>query len=132
MKRRCCSPKAKSYKLYGGRGIKVCDQWMNSFESFLKDVGPCPDKKMSIERIRNNEDYKPGNCKWASLIEQANNKRNNVNITFRNTTLTLFQWARRVALPPKRLWARINYGWTIERALTEPVRNRHSKKTQRE
>lgn len=72
MKARCSNPKSQYYYCYGGRGIKVCDKWVNSFEEFLKDMGECP-KNYSIERLDISKNYEPSNCKWIPLVDQAHN-----------------------------------------------------------
>jgi hypothetical protein len=75
MKYRCNNPNNKRYADYGGRGIKVCDRWMDSFENFLSDMGTKPSKAHSLDRINNNGDYTPFNCRWATAVEQNRNKR---------------------------------------------------------
>lgn len=118
IKSRCYNKRMGNYYLYGGRGIAVCKRWLHSFENFLSDMGIRP-AEMTIERIDRNGNYEPSNCKWADRFEQANNKRNNVPITFNEVTMNIFQWSRKLKIPPKRLSARLISGWTVQRAFTE-------------
>jgi hypothetical protein len=122
MKQRCNNPNNASYKNYGGRGIKVCDRWLKSFENFYADVGDCP-PGMSLERTDNNGDYTPDNHRWATWEEQGNNRRDNVWISFNGDAKTMAQWARYLGMRLQTLRWRLN-NWSVESAFTTPVRRR--------
>lgn len=127
MRRRCYSPNQTGYELYGGRGIKVCARWRASFQHFLDDMGPRPSPRHSIDRIDVNGDYEPGNCRWATIIEQANNTRpRNGGVTWQGRTQSVAAWARELELPFEMLWNRLHtLRWPIERALSAPADARH-------
>ena len=84
VKTRCYNQKSKDYKDYGGRGIKMCDSWLNSYESFLRDMGRRPKGRYSLDRINVNGNYEPSNCRWATDKEQANNKRKYKSLFYEN------------------------------------------------
>ncbi len=124
MIKRCTNPNDKAYHNYGGRGIKVCKRWMK-FENFLEDMGEPPTQEHSIDRIDNDGNYCKANCQWAIPKEQARNRRNNLFITYRNKTQLLIQWAEEYQISYYVLWERLfKLGWSIEKALTTPVRKR--------
>ena len=113
---RVSNPKNLAYRDYGGRGITVCGEWKD-FEIFYRDMGPRP-KGLTLERIDNNGPYAPWNCKWATKLEQANNRRSNILLTFNNKAQTITQWAKELKLEYDTLWARLYmYNWTMEKAL---------------
>lgn len=118
IKDRCLNKESKSYKNYGGRGIKICQMW-HKYENFLSDMGT-PNVGMTIERINNDGNYEPKNCRWATREDQNNNHRRNVKINFDGRTFNITQWAKIMGLTKAALTHRFNRGWTIERALTEP------------
>lgn len=90
---RCTNPKSKAFKDYGGRGITVCEMWRCSFEAFMDDMGPKPSPSMTIERKDNSLGYEPGNCVWATRVEQARNTRRNRWIEFQGERFILKEWA---------------------------------------
>lgn len=93
IKARCLNPNIPNYNTYGGRGIKVCDRWLK-FENFLADMGKCPGKEYSLDRINNDGDYCPENCRWATWIEQCNNQRKTIRVTINGQTHSLAEWCR--------------------------------------
>lgn len=98
IKERCENIRSKSYPSYGGRGIRVCSRWSRSFEAFYADMGPKPSPKHSIDRRDNERGYEPGNCRWATKLEQCNNTRRNRLLTHGSETDTMAQWARRLGV----------------------------------
>jgi len=123
IKNRCYNPNNKDYHNYGGRGIYVCDTWINSFETFIQDMGRKSFKGATLDRIDNNGPYSPDNCRWASQTEQARNRSNNHLITFNGKTQCLAAWAEELNLKYHTLKCRIlYYGWSIEKAFTMPLR----------
>jgi len=94
MFQRCNNPNDRGYSNYGGRGIKVCDRWFQSFENFLADMGKKPTPSHTIDRIDNDGNYTPENCRWATMQEQCRNRRNNRRITFQGKTLCIIEWLK--------------------------------------
>ncbi len=123
MKRRCYNKKNKHYADYGGRGITVATHWKDDFLAFYADVSKLPhfgEKGYSLDRIDNNGNYQLNNIRWATIKEQANNKRNNHLITYNGETHTIAEWAGITGIPYKVLLPRLTrYHWDTERALTE-------------
>jgi hypothetical protein len=113
-------PGTKYAKNHGDRGIEVCTRWRWSFENFLADMGPRPGGKReyTIERIKNERNYEPGNCRWATYQEQANNTRTNRLLTYDGRTMTLAEWARERKINPGTLISRLDRSlWSTRRAL---------------
>lgn len=107
MKSRCLSESNTNFKNYGGRGISICEKWVNSFSGFVEDVGIPPTPAHTIGRIDNESHYKPGNVRWETRIEQQNNNRRNVFVTHQGLKLTQAQWARRLGMPMSSLRYRV-------------------------
>lgn len=120
MRKRCSNPRHPLYKFYGGRGIKVCKRW-DSFENFLEDMGPRPHAGLSLDRIDNENDYGPDNCRWATVLEQQRNRRSNKMLTYSNETVTLTysmkEWSERLGIKYTTLKWRVRNGWPVEKAL---------------
>jgi len=120
MKERCLNPNHNSYHRYGGRGITICDRWLESFQNFYDDMGPMPEG-MSIDRVDVDGDYEPSNCRWATSEEQSNNRANNRVLEFKGRKQTIAQWAREVGVSKEALRYRLNAGWSAEEALTMKI-----------
>ena len=118
MKRRC--KQSNRSQNHGGKGIKVCERWLHSFENFLADMGPRPSLKHSIERRDNSKDYCPENCYWATYTEQNNNTSNNRLITIDGRSQTVAQWCREYGQKPERAYARLCAGWDEIEAILTP------------
>ena len=120
MRSRCDRKTDPAYPNYGGRGIRVCDRWQ-IFENFLQDMGPMPDG-MELDRIDVNGHYEPGNCRWATVIEQARNKRNSLHIEFNGQTKCLKAWAEELGIGYHTLYRRVAIAkMPVEIAFTAPV-----------
>lgn len=122
---RCSNPNAVSYARYGGRGITVCKLWRESYSAFLEHVGRKPSPEHTLERIENHKGYEPGNVRWATPLEQAQNTRQKekaVRLTHLNQTLLLTEWAKEFGIDQSTLRRRLRTGWSMERALTTPTR----------
>lgn len=119
MIKRCHRSWHYAYKYYGARGIKVCERW-HKFENFRDDMGPKPEG-YTIERIDNDKDYSPENCKWASMKEQSYNKRNSRKIEYDGQAKSIFEWGELSVVSARTFYNRINLGWDMKRALTEPL-----------
>lgn len=125
MLQRCYLPKNPSYARYGGRGITVHPSWKKDFMAFLRDLGPIPSPGMSLDRIDNDQDYKPGNCRWATAKEQANNRGDNVRIETPWGKMTLSQAAEKAGICPTVLRLRTKH-WKPENWF-KPVREKNRK-----
>lgn len=111
MRERCTNPKAGQWKWYGGRGVNVCDRWLNSFEAFLEDMGPRPSRAHTIDRFPNTDgNYEPGNCRWAVHQEQVNNQRKTIWIELNGARVTLRQACRDAGIPFLRAYHRYRAG----------------------
>lgn len=128
---RCCNPKNKGYRRYGGRGITICDRWRHDFAAFLADMGARPTPKHEIERIDNDKGYSPDNCRWATRKEQTRNRSGNRHITISGITKVLSDWAAEYGICKTTLAARLKRLSPIE-ALTLPIDSRRAHRRPRQ
>lgn len=125
MKARCFNKARPGYKNYGGRGITVCDRWL-VFENFLADMGECPEGR-SLDRINNDGNYEPSNCRWATRLEQSHNSSRPRLLTHNGITKNITEWADHLGISIATLLERLER-WTLEDALTTPKTHRHKHK----
>lgn len=125
MKSRCYSKKNKSYRLYGGRGIKVCDEWLNDKNKFIEWAIKNGYKKgLTIDRVDGDKGYNPINCRWVDRYVQNNNTNRNTFVTYKGKTHTLAEWARITGISYKAIFHRYSRKWSTERMLTQPQEKR--------
>lgn len=132
MKNRCLNPSVRSFKDYGQRGITICDRWLQGedgqpgFGLFYADMGPRPSSRHSIERNDNDGPYSPDNCVWATRSQQARNTRTIPVITWAGRTQTAWAWSSETGIPAPQIEKRLGRGWSVERALHQPLRGAKS------
>lgn len=120
MKQRCINTSNASYSRYGGRGIGFCQEW-DAFESFYSDMGPRPSSQHSLDRVDSDKDYSKSNCRWATHLEQQNNRSGTRKIHLNGEVLTSSELSRRFNIPAATIRSRIDAGWAIEDVISRPV-----------
>lgn len=121
VKNRCLNTNDPNYQRYGGRGISVCERWLQSFPNFLADMGRKPTPAHSIDRIDNDGNYEPGNCRWATKAQQSANTSRNRPITMGAETRLITEWETVTGIDHQTIAARLGRGWPVEAALSTPV-----------
>jgi len=130
MKYRCLNPKAPNYVNYGGRGITVCQEWIESFQAFYDHIGPRPSDKHSIDRIDNEGNYEPGNVRWALSVQQQRNLRSNTLYEINGVTKCLSEWAEQYGISYDTFLQRVTkFNWDVVKALTTPIRPKKPDRT---
>lgn len=118
MRERCHNEHCRQFRYYGGRGITICARW-GSFENFLADMGERPEGT-SLDRINNDGNYEPNNCRWATQTQQTKNSRRARNITFRGVTRCIGEWGEHLGLTRNAIQLRLKSGWSLDKALSTP------------
>lgn len=116
-KNRCSNPANKDHRNYGGRGIKFCARWADSYAAFLADMGRAP-AGQSLGRINNDGDYEPGNCRWETNSQQSNNARHNMIVEYQGRKQTMIQWERELGFRSGTIRWRLKNGWQLNEAMT--------------
>jgi hypothetical protein len=121
MRNRCSNKRNRFYSGYGGRGISVCEEWNNSFQSFYNwSMSNGYKEELTIDRIENNGNYEPNNCRWVTMEVQSKNKRNNIYVEIDGVSKTLTEWAKESGLKKVTVFRRYHAGWKIE-DLLKPI-----------
>jgi len=120
MKARCYNPNSNSFKRYGALGTTVCERWKDSYLNFIQDMGNKPSKSHSLDRIDVKGNYEPSNCKWATKIEQGNNRRNTIYVVYEGEKIALKMLCRKLGLDYERMKSRVRMGWDILKAINTP------------
>lgn len=129
MKSRCYNEKATSYNRYGGRGIQICDEWLIDFSNFYKwSIQNGYKENLTIDRINNNGNYEPNNCRWTDIKTQSRNRNINHLVTINNITKPLISWCEEYKINYKTVRDRLKRGWSYEDSLTKPVDTRFRRK----
>lgn len=132
MKSRCYNPAANNFGYYGGKGITVCDEWLQSFQAFEAwALSHGYSDTLTIDRKDGNGPYCPSNCRWATWKEQGRNRSNNHLLTYGGETMPVVAFAERFGIPEKTLFKRLERGWDTTRALTTPVRPHKTRRKER-
>ena len=133
MKTRCYYKEYNQYYRYGGRGIKVCDRWLDSFENFLFDMGKKPSPKHSLDRIDNDGNYEPSNCRWSTPKQQIRNSNIVRLITYNGETKSIVEWSKILGINPSTIKNRLNYGFSLDvvfsKHIYKPFEIKNKKKT---
>ena len=129
IKKRCYNPKHPQYADYGGRGITVCDEWKESFETFYRDMGPRPSLDHTIDRKNNDKGYSKDNCRWATREEQGNNRRDNIHYEFDGEKKTLAEWCRELKLPYQRMYKLLRSGLSFEDSADKVIKSYDNNKS---
>jgi hypothetical protein len=118
IRRRCHDSSFRNFADWGGRGIAVCERWRESFENFLDDMGHKPSPHLSLDRINNDLGYEPGNCRWATMKVQSNNRRSSITLSLGDETMSESDWCKRLGLAIGSVSKRLAAGWDTVSALT--------------
>ena len=132
MIRRCSVPENAQYKDYGGRGISVCQRWLDSFADFIADMGPRPTNKHEIDRKENDGNYEPGNCRWVIPVVNRRNTRRNRIITIDGVSRCMSEWAEISGINSSAILDRLTRGWDIKEAVFTPLTTKRQRRLAKE